>query len=72
MYDTCLSSKIWCSEVWKRPFYCLLKPILSAIEVSKPIDDDHLSLEKGIRMYDGLSKADVLVVAPVIIMCCIW
>lgn len=43
---------------------------LSAIQMSKPIVDDLLSLEKGIPMYDALSKSDVLVVSPVICAAC--
>ena len=43
---------------------------MSTIEVSKAIVDDLLLLEKGIRIYDTLSKADFLVVGPLICAAC--
>ena len=44
---------------------------LSTIEMSKPIVNDLISLERGIiLMYDALSKSDILVIAPVICAAC--
>ena len=43
---------------------------LSAIEMSRPIVDDLLALEKGVRMFDALTNSEVLVIAPVICALC--
>ena len=69
MYDSCLSSK-YEARKFENIHFIACSNQLSAIELSKPIVDGLLSLEKGIRMYDALSKADVLVVAPVICAAC--
>lgn len=43
---------------------------VSAMQMSKPIVDDILTLEQGICTYDSYLKTDVFVVAPVICLLC--
>jgi hypothetical protein len=42
----------------------------NAIQMTGPIVDNLLTLEKGIRVYDSPLKTDVLVIAPVICLLC--
>uniref|UniRef100_A0A1X7V5E9 Uncharacterized protein n=1 Tax=Amphimedon queenslandica TaxID=400682 RepID=A0A1X7V5E9_AMPQE len=42
----------------------------NAVQMSEPLVNDLLSLEKGICVYDYLTKSDILVLAPVISILC--
>ena len=43
---------------------------VSAIELSRPIVDDLLKLERGVQMFDAHLKTNVLVIAPLICAPC--
>jgi hypothetical protein len=43
---------------------------LSVLEISKPVVDDFLLLEKGVEMFDAYINSNVLVIAPIICMAC--
>lgn len=66
----------WCTSLaclpkeYARDIYFICSNRTNAVQMSEPLVNDLLSLEKGIHVYDCLTKSEVLVLAPVISILC--